>query len=285
MNKTYRADINRLGFKETVPIITMKADNIDFFKTQRKYRTGINRLGFKEVEPKARSIPEFDRLKQLEEEAFGTKVRLSEPQIEQLFSIQVPDPSDTTFVAENRPQRTISRQVNIGQEFSDVNNAVKALNQAMVQGRVYSINDRTVLLTEIGKILGNQSQLSKVTSASMVALFNILDKLNLPKDPSVWVGNRLFNQEQYESEREKINTYLASNPNAGGGPDRPVIGLSGKPIGLVAVNKTIRDGNFLDIQERRIVNVSTARKMVLVDGVDDGKLGGVSITTGQSSQS
>ena len=276
-SKTYRTDILRPGFKETVPIISTKSEDIDFLRDQRKYRNDINRLGFKEVQPKPRSVPDFERLEELEIKEFGEKVRLSEPQIDQLFSIQVPDPND--------PTRTITQRVNIGQRFSDINQAVNVIRQAVEQGRVESLNDRTVLLREIGVILGNQQDLSNLTASSMETLNNILDRLNLPKDPKEWVGQRLFNQEEYEKDREKINTYLASNPNTGGDASKPVIGLSSKPISLIAVNKTIRDGNFLDIKERVIVNIVTARKMVLIDGVDDGKLGGEPLITGQSSQS
>ena len=182
---------------------------------------GNNRSNFRAPPIKPRTIPNFDRIRELDIEQNGSIVQLSQKSLGKLFNIQVPDPTDTVWLAEKarlsvdfeerikarisgisdkklkeevdimlqsnkplgRPQRMIEKTQNIGSSKLSVDQKLHEIREEFKEGRGDSMQQQATLLAEIAKLMNSPAKIEALSPPQLLKINEIISKLSeIPKN-------------------------------------------------------------------------------------------------------
>jgi hypothetical protein len=269
----------------------------------------LTRKNFLAPRVKARDPVDFDKVNAVNLAQFGQKIQLSEKTLLDLTGIDMPDPLDFNWIAEfnrrkalgeseevlkrnpplGRQQRTIKKRINIGEATTTFGEGLQIVNKLILEGRAETLSERAILGAEISKIVANTEKLERMEQTNYIRLLRAIARIQMPSGfRDAGITQRLWDNKQYSKNQGLINLFLMSNFDVinemrkltGGDKltDRkPVTGLSEKPITLRSVMSRLSDSKqYLDIHLRKMINHSTAVKLVL-KGVDGGTLSGVKL--------
>jgi hypothetical protein len=283
-------------------------NNVEMPKNKRTGDGNRNMVRNNFISPPIRGREEldFEKLQAQDISEGGIKVQLGDKTIEQLFKIQVPDPTDIEWLDEynrridggetpdnlvqmppfGRPQRQVSQTKNFAQQGESVNNQVEILTAAVLQGHTETKEQMAEITASVARILGSNNNLQQLSRSNMGSLQEIIRRMNVPKNyRSAGFLHQLFDLAQYRNEQGLVNLYLLSNVPADRTLNNPLVKydaqgvvLSRTPItgvvnALQAVPARNVVGHFLNLGDRSIITRSTAIRLVQ-RGVDNGQLGG-----------
>ena len=283
-------------------------NNVEMPKNKRTGDGNRNMVRNNFISPPIRGREEldFEKLQAQDISEGGIKVQLGDKTIEQLFKIQVPDPTDIEWLDEynrriddgetpddlvamppfGRPQRQVSQTKNFAQQGESVNNQVEILTAAVLQGHTETKEQMAEITASVARILGSNNNLQQLSRSNMGSLQEIIRRMNVPKNyRSAGFLHQLFDLAQYRNEQGLVNLYLLSNVPADRTLNNPLVKydaqgvvLSRTPItgvvnALQAVPARNVVGHFLNLGDRSIIPRSTAIRLVQ-SGVDNGQLGG-----------
>lgn len=143
-----------------------------------------NRRGFIAPEILAR-IVDFDALQVLNLNEEGQKVTLSDKSLKDLLEIKVPDPKDDTYVAEGRPQRKISKTVNLADATLTLSDKMNAIATAMTTGNTDTLSGVQALRTAVENIYASasgeyRSVMRNVPVGALAVFKEALKQIQLP---------------------------------------------------------------------------------------------------------
>lgn len=168
----------------------------------------ITRPAFDAPEVKPRRPIDFDKLQALDIEQAGTKVQLGESTLKQLFDVEVPDPSDTLWLAEkarltaqyraqgmnpeqiaeelrvNKPlgraQRTSTKKRNIAQAELSTADKLNEIKQEIDAGRAQSRAQQATLTGQLALILNDVTAINQLTQQQLTDLGLSLARIGVP---------------------------------------------------------------------------------------------------------
>lgn len=216
----------------------------------------IVRPGFKASDIKARNI-DFDKIRALDIQQFGTKVRLSDETLDELFKTRIGDPRDTEWLTEkdrmvsimkindpsltsdeierrleiNKPlgrdQRTIVSRQNIGFSSLSTRKKLVEIQEEIDAGRGESRTQQAVLIGHLTRITADQHYLQSLTRKDMLNIAKTYDRLNVPSNHEEIGLKRLVDIDYYAKNAGMINLFLIGRYIKTGGQDlnRPVPNL------------------------------------------------------------
>ena len=223
--------------------------NVQSVQMPRNKRTGYGnhnlvRNNFIRPQIKGREELDFEKLQAQDISDSGIKVQLGDKTIEQLFKIQVADPTDLEWLDEynarkgagetdeqlektpplGRPQRQISKTKNFAQQGESVNDKVEMLTAAVLQGNTETKEQMAEITASVARVLGSNVSLQQLTHSNMRSLQEIIRHLNLPKNyRSAGFLHQLFDLDQYRNEQGLVNLYLLSNVPADRTLNNPLV--------------------------------------------------------------
>ena len=290
------------------PINRMGNPSLEKFKNKRT-GTGnydIKRLSFQAVPITGRNVIDFEKLQLQEQAQQGIRVQLGDKTIRDLFQIQVGDPSDREWLRIynerkanglsdeyqkvspplGRPQRTIIKLVNPGQQMFNFNENLKLLLAQANAGAVENVNDLATITAKLTALMTNINDMSNLSREQADVLRTVLVRVNLPINFRVFFYNtlqtRIISRRQYDANAGQINLYLL---NKAENKQYPVIGIRGDAMKLNSMITALGQGQYLDLapdDESGVIPQMLTREdavyKVAYYGVDDGFLNGSPIT-------
>jgi len=226
-------DFTRPSFKTGTLRPTTFAEQI----SDRRRGTGdfeIKRQNFEADNVKARNVLNFDTIQANDIASNGIKVRLSDETLDKLISIQVPDPTDISWIEERkrmkatgmtdeqllqtlplgRPQRTVKKTSNLSQ----LNQANLNLEQKLTElaqeakaGRLVSAQNRAAMAVEMKQLLTDTYNVTQMSKKGLDDLEDILKRLNIPKRPSDLGLRRFIDKKRYFANKGTVNLFILSN--------------------------------------------------------------------------
>jgi hypothetical protein len=176
-------------------------NNVEMPKNKRSGDGNRNMVRNNFISPPIRGREEldFEKLQAQDISEGGIKVQLGDKTIEQLFKIQVPDPTDIEWINEynrriaanetpddlaqmppfGRPQRQVSQTKNFAQQGMQLNERVDMLSAAVLQGRTESKEDMGRVMASIANILGSVRDVEQLTSANFSSLRRVIASINI----------------------------------------------------------------------------------------------------------
>ena len=247
-----------------------------------------------------RQAPDFDQIRALDEKNEGMKVQLGDKTLAALLAVQVPDPSDVSWLTEKarrlaageseanieasppfgREQRTITRRTNLADAKLSTDAQIQAVQASLAQGST----DVARIGAAIAQIIVGQT----TTNAQLAQLAAASQQLGIPKDwRTAGFTHRLFSQTQFKSEEGKVMLFLLANIPSGfddSGRFLVVLDKSGTVVSMASIRNIsarLHPDSFLDIENRAIIPVDWAKDLALNDNVDNGvlDLGSISQST------
>jgi len=284
-------------------------------KPSRRSGLGNRRLtrpSFEAPEIRPRDV-DFDKLAAADIEKSGIKVQLGQKTLEQLFKIQVPDPTDVEWIAEKkariangeseedikanppfgRQQRTIAKMTNFGSTQLNLDEKIQTLKQAVQRGFADNTTTQVRVIAKLAEILQDQDDLIHLTKFGFQIIREAIEQMAIPKNwRDMGIPTRLvsFNQYNIPGQKGLINLYLLSNVPQGRSLDEPVKNemidrktgnITYKNTSLRNINDNLRKdarsntpGKYLDLEKREIIPYARAVEYAN-SGVDGGELNGV----------
>lgn len=273
----------------------------------------IVRNNFIAPEIRGREVLSFERLQATDIETGGVKVQLGDKTIEKLFKVQVPDPTDREWLAEQtarlargesledikanppfgRPQRTINKMVNFGAQGLSTDDKIESIKAAVEQGNADNRNEMGQIIAQTALLLGNLGNLRNITQTGMNNLSQALRRMFVPKHwKAMGFTHRIFSLDQYREQAGLINLFILSNLSdlpEGRTFEEPLISYDdqGNVVGRtdfvnmvqnltsrrLGVGGRRRPGRYLDLQTKAIIPLNVAINLVN-GGVDNGQLNG-----------
>jgi len=192
---------------------------------------------------------DFDKLAAADIEKSGIKVQLGQKTLEQLFKIQVPDPTDVEWIAEKnrritsgeseadikanppfgRQQRTIAKMTNFGASGLNLDEKIKTLQQAVQSGFADNSTTQAQMIANIALILQNQSDLDRMRQGDTKTIVDSIKQMAIPKNwRDMGFPTRLVSFSQYRIPAQKglINLFLLSNIPQGLTMNQPLLALT-----------------------------------------------------------
>ena len=276
----------------------VSSDSLDKFKNKRT-GTGnydLKRLNFMAVPIHGRNVIDFEKLQLQEQAQQGIKVQLGDKTIRDLFQVQVPDSSDREWLRIynerkangisdeyqkispplGRPQRTVVKMVNPGQQLLNFDEKLKLLLAQSQAGAVENVNDLATITAKLTALCEDVDALSGVSQAQADVLRNVLRRVNLPTTFDVFFYNtnqtRIVSLNQFKSNIGQITLFLL---NRASNTQRPVIGVSGTPITLLSMVTLMTQNQFLYLGSNipKMITRKQAEDLVS-EGMDNGLLDG-----------
>jgi len=254
----------------------------------------IQRNNFLAPGIKGREVIDFEKLQLQDIESAGIKVQLGDKTLQQLFGIQVKDPTDKAWLDEynrrktagesdeqinamppfGRPQRKVNKNVNFASQGLALDDRLELLKTAMSSNHIENQAELAKISTSVALILGDQKTLEALTTNNLDEIRNIANRLNIPKDyVSAGFNERLVSWEQYQKNMGVINMFLL-NVAPKNRLNYPVKNEAGdKYIKITSVLGTLKGkgGRFLDLFERQIISQDRAKELADA-GIDNGTL-------------
>ena len=145
----------------------------------------MSRIEFKESAIKLRSFLTPSQIEARDIKQFGQKVQLSEKTLKALATeIDVPDPLDTNFLAEGRPQRTVKKRVNAADAALSVKDTISALNTLVTKQGAAGIQATTALGARIGSLITDKfDEIADLSDEQFKILQEAISKVGIQKNP------------------------------------------------------------------------------------------------------
>jgi len=272
----------------------------------------MERNNFLSPNIKGREVIDFERLEALDVEQAGIKVQLGDKTLEQLFKIQIDDPSDIAWIQEKerrlrageteaqireklplgRPQRKISKMTNFGEQSLSVDDKLELLKTAALQGSADNKNSMARLIASTASILSDVDSLKSITSTGYADLKQLVSRMFIKKNwAEAGFKQRIWSYEEYRRESGLINLFLLSNievSNVDGRTlEKPVVSfndmgnLTGR-LSIVSLATALNPkgpiGNrtpsrYLDLQLKAIIPFNAVVRLAN-QGVDNGMING-----------
>ena len=237
-----------------------------------------------------RKAPDFDQIRALDEKNEGLKVQLGDATLAKLLAVQVPDPSDVSWITEKarrmglgeseedieasppfgREQRTITKRTNLADAKLSTDAQIQAVQASLAQGST----DLARVGAAIAAIVVGQT----TTNAQLAQLAAASQKLGIPADwKKAGFAHRLFSQAQFKMDEGRILLFLLANIPRGYDDNKNFLMLVAdtrqpiKTISIRSLNQKMKD-SFLDIQTRSVMSTDLAKELAFSDGVDGGVL-------------
>lgn len=259
-------------------------------------RTGLGnrtiiRSNFTAPDIRGRDPVDFDKLNTINMTQFGNKVSLSDKTINDLLRVNLPDPTDFSWLAEKkrledlgmpdklpfgRKQRTIPKRINFGQAKLDLDSSINAINQAVANNMTESRLERANLGATIASQFSDLAKINKINERQLRILSDAVKRLRLSKD---WRGNgfthRIWTERQLKLNSGPVIMFLLSNIPDDRTPIKPILSwnrVSNKyiPVGLQQLFSMNKNKLVLDLQNRALIPADEAKSMILNRGVDSG---------------
>ena len=254
----------------------------------------IQRNNFLAPGIKGREVIDFEKLQLQDIESAGIKVQLGDKTLQQLFGIQVKDPTDKAWLDEynrrktagesdeqinamppfGRPQRKVNKNVNFASQGLALDDRLELLKTAMSSNHIENQAELAKISTSVALILGDQKTLEALTTNNLDEIRNIANRLNIPKDyVSAGFNERLVSWEQYQKNMGVINMFLL-NVAPKNRLNYPVKNEAGdKYIKITSILGTLKGkgGRYLDLLERQIISQDRAKELADA-GIDNGTL-------------
>lgn len=306
----YQFHITRPSFKTETKVINQPVSNIgEPFTLKGIDRRGIGnytieRQNFLADDPLPRQLYELDKSYDKPE------ITLSEKTLNQMFRTLVADESDILWLNEKarllatglteaqlkvmlplgRPQRQIYKNTNLAEASKNVESKMNVIHQALNQNRLETKADIQAVSQDIINLLGNVTNLRNMTSAEMIKLKEVVNRLKLPKTlREAGFSQRLFSKDQYNASSGVINAYIISKTDLANLQAPITVLRSGKPPASWSLSSLITNwpagdskqagddlnfpALFLDLENNTIIDQKTAFSLVY-SGVDNGIISG-----------
>ena len=203
-------ELKRPYFKAGLSYVQhQQAQNID--RVNRRNGMGnfeLRRPAFLAPAINPRQVVDFDKLQALDIEQAGQKVQLGESTLKQLFSVAVPDSTDTKWIAEaerltllyrrqgmsdaqiarelevNKPlgraQRTTTEQRNIGKSNLSMGAKLKEIKEEVDAGNAQSRAQQAILTGQLALVLNDTQAIEALTQAQLQGLGQALARIGVP---------------------------------------------------------------------------------------------------------
>lgn len=294
------------------PVILKPINKVSEIADIRSIRTGvgnydIKRMNFMAAQIVGRNAIAFEKQQLLDIQQQGITVKLGDKTLTDLYAVQVPDDTDYLWLREekirlirgesqnsinlsppfNRPQRTIIKTINHGQQNLNLNTQIGLLLAEVRQNSVESKSDNATITAQLMALCSRVDELQDLTNAQLDSLRLVLRRLNLPTSFEVFFSNtqqtRIVSLEQFNTNIGQIMLFLLNNAVFPLTIDKPIYGISGNPIGIRSVITQLSlprvNGHrqyYIDLINKRIISRMQAEFLVSV-GVDNGELEGITI--------
>ena len=196
---------------------------------------------------KSRSIEDVEQLLETERKEIGQKVFLSDDTLDKILGIKIPDPSN--------PNRTITKRVSIGKLLETLDGSIMGiqnllnLNAADRQAQqaelvLFSQN----IINELGGLQNTNTDLRDIIARAMAETDTSEDTASF----GIAESETLIDMTNINDTRLEMGIYLMSNIPSGLSSSTPVFAVDGTPIPPGRVMERIRDGQVLDLKQRRL---------------------------------
>lgn len=236
-------------------------------------RKGLNyemrRNNFIAPDIMSRNSIDFEKLQSLAVADAGIKVELGDKTLRDLFQIQVPDETDTTWQQDGRKQRMITKMINLGQQSNDTTEQLNILKGIVNQNLTETLSGNKMLKDGIDKLITSSNDLSTLSAEQLVELKNVVQRLNIPAQPKqAGLKQVIYDSAEFQQNRMAVIPFILSKVPSHM-TNLPIFGFQG-PINLAKVVAELNAGNYLDVEQLSILSPSQAKDRVEKDGVDGG---------------
>ena len=154
--------------------------------------------------PKPRDV-DFERVRALDLINNGARIQISKKSLMDMLTIQVPDPNDTTFLAELRPQRLMSIAKNLGQLAQtqarngvEIQERIAALHTMLDTGLNAAGENNAAVGSIVSQVLGGVD-LEDLQPVAKKAIFDSLRTMNIVVTPEATEigGKRYLTRDEY----------------------------------------------------------------------------------------
>lgn len=212
-------------------------------RLQKNKRAGLGnfdmtRNNFNRPEIRPRAV-DFDKLQAIDIETQGAKIQLGDKTFSQLFSIKIPDPQDTKWLAEklrltnqyrlagytplqikreldvNKPLGREQRKINSVQTITETSLSMSeklgALETEIKDGRAESVVQQNQLMAQFAVVLNDITGLANLTQTEINNLGTSLSRLGVPTDyKQLGIVPKYIDLEFYNKNPGIINLLLFS---------------------------------------------------------------------------
>jgi hypothetical protein len=281
-----RREINKMNIQRPRFLSGFVKNDSRLDQYERKPRTLRERVwrpnSFKSAKIAPRQGPDFDGLRALDEKNEGLKVQLGDATLAKLLAVQVPDPSDISWLTEKtrritagetpfgRKQRTITKTTNLADAKISTDAQIQAVQTALAAGNV---NTAAIGATVLRLLVAQTATVDQITKLTAIA-----KQLAIPKDwKDAGLPHRLWSAAQFKAAEGTIMLFLLANIPKGFDNDAMFLTRVDdnmnviKSVSIRNIATKIKNG-FLDIENRAIIPPDLAKDLVYNDGVDNGLL-------------
>jgi hypothetical protein len=205
----YPFSLNRAGFRAGASVVGIHAQEL-----RPNFRNGvgnrdISRPNFMASEIMPRQHTDFDKLQAMDIANQGEKVRLSDETIERLLTVNIPDPTDLSWIAErnrlealyvargmapeqiareltvNKPlgreQRTVKQNRDqVDQATLSMSQKLQELQQEVKDGRAESRVQQAQLIGQFALVLADTNAIAGLTALQLTNLGEALARVGVP---------------------------------------------------------------------------------------------------------
>jgi hypothetical protein len=201
-------NIPRPGFRAGASVVGIHAQEL-----RPNFRNGVGNYEIKRPNFMAASIAprqhtDFDKLQAMDIANEGQKVQLSDKTIEKLLMVNIPDPTDLSWIAEkarltaiyqargmtpaeierelevnkplNREQRTTKSSRNIGQATLSMGQKLDHLQKEVEEGRAESRVQQAQIIGQFALVLADTNAIAGLTQLQLTNLGNALARVGVP---------------------------------------------------------------------------------------------------------
>lgn len=201
--------IRRPGFLTGTSVLALTGPKL----TQKRYTDSVRlkRPAFHMPEIKPRIVdPTREQYYTNWRDHAEGKLQISDKTLNALFQVEAPDPNDTTYAQENRPQRKVHKLVNpikaIAQGSLDTQNAMTVLSTALDHKIGRDDKSKGEMLQIMFETLRNDD-----VDANRKKLTMLADKIDLPTNWEAAGIGRFHPEKSYLDNKEKIEALLLKN--------------------------------------------------------------------------
>lgn len=238
------------------------------------FNESLNRPGYYEDDIKPREI-DFDQLTLMDIQNAGIKVQLSEKALQNIVNVQIPDPTDTTYQQEGRPQRTSPLGVNIAnlaQSALPLGVKINAIRTAVNTNHIETTDEIQGVVGSIMSMISNPDEYNKIKinpTYQNVIDTTISNSLNIPNQPDLFnLYKQYYTINEVNNDFSKFYLFLKSNIPLGRTSQKPLVKISSgeKPslISLEEFRQMDPSKWGLDIQNRNVIRITNHNKSLFV---------------------
>jgi hypothetical protein len=250
----------------------------------------IKRDNFTNSDPKPRN-PRFDDFQIAGLEKRGSDKGLGDKTLSELFSVDVPDPSDNLWLAEKqrltnkyltqpnpltpeqiklellahkplgRDQRKIRKRDNVASSALSFRSKLEEMEQEIREGRAVDSGKLATIEGQLNNILSSTRDISNMTQQQLKESAEMLEALHIPRTHEELGLPRIIGNDYYKLKSGIINMFLLKNAenHAVLSLQKPIFGITNKPTNLSSMVSAMglpnNNKQFLDLGNRVMLNI------------------------------